>query len=122
VRALLLSLTLSSIAISAIAAQEEGGSPEISAAKEAIIDMLKDPDSAKFTGVFVSPKFNWIVCGSVNGKNEYGGYAGPRRFIVFLDKQNSSPPNVNMEPSSVGKDWPDYCMSEEATADKRMTR
>src|SRR5690606_21122700 len=44
--------------------------------------VLKDGDSAEFSGLFVyryqgAP----IVCGRVNAKNSFGGYGGYQRFI-----------------------------------------
>ena len=63
---------------------------------------LKDPDSAKFTGEFLSRSDNPAspvisLCGQVNAKNSYGGYGGFSAFIVnsdmqvvFYDKQQAS--------------------------------
>lgn len=48
-------------------------------AKAAIRDALKDPDSAKFKGVFVNPATK-AVCGEVNAKTPMGGYMGYRKF------------------------------------------
>ena len=41
--------------------------------------MLIDPESARFTGVVRHPETG-AICGFVNAKNRYGGYAGPRLF------------------------------------------
>ncbi len=67
-------------------------SPEdlaIQAAKADVAKLLKDPDSAKFTDVFVvhlteKGKYPAIigVCGMVNGKNAFGAYAGASRFAA----------------------------------------
>ena len=57
----------------------------ITDAKETIANSLKDPESARFRNVFVSPKM-LAVCGDVNAKNSMGGYVGFRRFIVAKDK------------------------------------
>ena len=51
---------------------------------------LRDPDSAKFSDVTAhrSPVGTGAspapiqVCGTVNSRNGFGGYVGPRRFIV----------------------------------------
>jgi len=47
-------------------------------AKEAVTKNLKDPSSADFRNV------RWVsggdVCGEVNAKNSFGGYAGFQRF------------------------------------------
>ena len=49
-------------------------------AKETILSMLKDPDSAKFGDVFVGR--NGTMCGTVNSKNSFGGYTGAQVFTV----------------------------------------
>ena len=47
-------------------------------AKSAVSNQLKDPSSAQFRNlVEVSPG---VVCGEVNAKNSFGGYAGFKRF------------------------------------------
>lgn len=51
--------------------------------KDAIIEKLKDPDSAKFRNVrFYSGGGVPVVCGQVNAKNAFGGYTGFERFIA----------------------------------------
>lgn len=56
----------------------------IDKAKAQVIDMLKDPDSAKFYDVHVSinTKGDKSVCGFVNSKNSYGGYVGKQPFFM----------------------------------------
>ena len=60
---------------------------------------LKDPEAARYTfepitnavgvfdagfgSTFHSP--GWFMCGTINGKNSYGGYVGAERFIVRFD-------------------------------------
>lgn len=58
-------------------------------AKNEVVRMLKDPDSAKFDyNVMVTKvdslgtKDRYAVCGKVNAKNSFGGYTGEKRFIV----------------------------------------
>ena len=47
---------------------------------------LNDPKSAVFEDVFVSRKAGPpVVCGLVNAKNSFGGYAGRERFVVAGD-------------------------------------
>lgn len=58
----------------------------VAAAQDVIRDSLKDPESARFRGVFISPKGR-AVCGDVNAKNSMGGYVGFRRFIVARDRR-----------------------------------
>jgi hypothetical protein len=45
---------------------------------------LRDPSSAQFRNVerVVQPDGRVSVCGEINGKNAYGGYAGFTRFVV----------------------------------------
>lgn len=54
--------------------------PAIVAAEDSVRKMLKDPESAKFTDTHKA--HTGAVCGLVNAKNSYGGYAGASRFIV----------------------------------------
>lgn len=44
----------------------------------------KDPSSAQFTDLVVVTQNGWnsALCGSVNGKNSYGGYVGAKKFYV----------------------------------------
>ena len=53
------------------------------AAEELVKSKLKDPDSARFRNVRVTPYgSNHVVCGEVNGKNAYGGYVGFTPFVA----------------------------------------
>ncbi|MGY8590652.1 hypothetical protein QRO08_15945 [Paracidovorax citrulli] len=48
---------------------------------------LKDPDSAKFRNIKLAKTDTagaWVMCGEVNAKNSYGGYAGFGRFMGML--------------------------------------
>lgn len=56
-------------------------------AKRAIEMMLKDPDSAKFTGPNRGKVNTGSWCGYVNAKNSFGGYVGDKSFIVMFDDQ-----------------------------------
>lgn len=53
----------------------------IAQAQEQITSMLNDPDSARFSGVAISPSTG-AVCGIVSAKNSLGGYGEPQRYIV----------------------------------------
>lgn len=57
---------------------------------------LRDPSSAQFRNVekIVQPDGGTGVCGEINGKNAYGGYAGFTRFVVDGSR-------VLIEPSEV---------------------
>jgi hypothetical protein len=51
--------------------------------KDALTRNYKDPSAAQFTNLVVGENsFQKTLCGSVNGKNSYGGYIGVKRFYV----------------------------------------
>lgn len=51
--------------------------------KSSIEEILKDADSAKFSGVFISfYSDSPVTCGQVNAKNSFGGYAGFKDFVA----------------------------------------
>jgi hypothetical protein len=63
--------------------------PEIlDAAVAAVVNDLRDPGSAQFRGL-VMAKPN-VLCGFVNGKNGFGGYAGFTPFLYNAANRNSS--------------------------------
>lgn len=80
---------------------------------------LKDPDSAKFTGLHVfrfeaqNKVFN-VTCGLVNAKNSYGGYAGVHRFWVnnglYTQTHDYIMPDVRGD-FTAGK-WQDACFKD----------
>jgi hypothetical protein len=56
--------------------------------KQAVIDGLRDPDSAKFRDVAqfsptIGGEKRFVYCGEVNAKNGFSGYAGFEPFIAF---------------------------------------
>lgn len=60
-------------------------------AEQVIKSNLKDPDSAKFSELYVVPytgknstEAMMTVCGYVNAKNSFGGYTGNKRFAVLI--------------------------------------
>lgn len=55
----------------------------IETSKTTAANSLRDPSSARFEGVRVSYKLNGkpVVCGYVNAKNGFGGYAGRMRWM-----------------------------------------
>ena len=68
-------------------------------AKNLLTQDYKDPASAQFTNLVVSEDANRrTLCGSVNGKNSYGGYVGSNRF--FVSWAGSSTPIVWNESES----------------------
>lgn len=56
------------------------------AARQAILDSMRDPDSAKITDIKVyrGNAGAEFACGNVNAKNEFGGYTGLQAFHVRL--------------------------------------
>lgn len=62
--------------------------------EEAIRSQLKDPDSAKFSGMTKPRKevmvenrqfiYGYSTCVFVNAKNSYGGYVGKQLYWVFI--------------------------------------
>jgi hypothetical protein len=57
----------------------------IEEAKAALLDTLRDPDSAKF--FFMVERKKDIVCGWVDAKATDGGYVGKRRWMYSLGKK-----------------------------------
>jgi hypothetical protein len=55
----------------------------IAKGQDAVRATLKDPDSAQFRKTYLSKieSGGSAICGEVNSKNSYGGYAGFQRFI-----------------------------------------
>ncbi len=81
--------------------------------EDAIRNLLKDPDSAKFTGLTAPRKevmvenhafvYGYASCVNVNAKNSYGGYTGNslywvfyRNNIVLRIKNTEQPPSRNI--------------------------
>jgi hypothetical protein len=67
------------------------GDAEINLAKEAITKMMRDPDSVVFSEVFfasdrksASGYYVPVVCGTVNGRNGFGGMTGPKHFVAVM--------------------------------------
>lgn len=65
--------------------------PEIEAAKRALKNAAKDPDSVQFRNVTVIPGTQ-EVCGEYNARNGYGGYNGFKPF--WVNKPTSEDPVV----------------------------
>lgn len=63
--------------------------------REAMISTLKDAESARFKSIRYAPSDAagmWEMCGEVNAKNSYGGYAGFTRFYGVVAKNAKEPP------------------------------
>lgn len=63
---------------------------QIETAKNAVLDQLIDPESARFYRIYgtltSAPNKEPRVCGEVNAKNRMGGYTGRKRFVVASGK------------------------------------
>lgn len=63
---------------------------EIDMVKQAVVDGLKDPDSARFGSRFWEARGiergpgDKAYCGYVNARNSYGGFTGEQLFLVQL--------------------------------------
>src|SRR5690606_29384101 len=53
--------------------------------KDAITRDLADPLAAQFRNVRQSNRHDFVVCGEMNAKNQYGGYVGFRKFWMDTD-------------------------------------
>lgn len=79
-------------------------------AKRAVLDRLKDPESARFGKMSIIHMHNGahvieVVCGQVNAKTEYGGYAGMTGFAYIgeatsLVRVNFQNPAIDTTPLS----------------------
>jgi hypothetical protein len=73
-------------------------------AKQAVLKILKDPDSAKFENLFIVADSHGprTICGVVNAKNGYGGYNGATPFGYLIDRDKA----VMLDTSPSGSDEP----------------
>ncbi|MBP1179967.1 hypothetical protein [Methylobacterium sp. PvR107] len=65
---------------------------QIEAVKKGVRQSLRDPDSARFDRPFIAARDSagiLKVCGFVNAKNTYGGYAGDTAFVGTMFKNNT---------------------------------
>jgi hypothetical protein len=49
--------------------------------EQSVCDHLKDPDSAQFSNIQLTPSGN-ALCGNVNARNGFGGYTGAKAFVA----------------------------------------
>lgn len=64
--------------------------PDIVKAKNAVSRSLKDPESAKFENLYkTTDGLMPIVCGEVNSRNGYGGYAGRTPFVYVASSDHA---------------------------------
>lgn len=73
--------------------QQSGSADEAvyEAAKKAVLQELKDPNSAQFGPLVRQTKPNVrgeptdLICGAVNARNSFGGYSGMSGFVYFVN-------------------------------------
>lgn len=60
-------------------------------ARATVLAMLKDPASAQFGGIYGArkPDGTIYVCGMVNARNGFGGYAGAAPFTGYFESDRS---------------------------------
>ena len=71
-------ITIVAVGLSCVGCSSKD-SKAIKAVESAVREQLRDPNSATFSNVRVVG--GNIVCGEVNSKNAFGGYAGRQRFL-----------------------------------------
>ncbi|MGD0076580.1 MAG: hypothetical protein ABSD31_19955 [Candidatus Binataceae bacterium] len=94
------------------------GYAEIFMAKEAITKMMRDPDSAVFGDVFfvndrksATGYYVPVVCGTVNGKNGFGGMTGQKRFVALMSDIASGVWMEGTTPQNVfAPEWNRFCV------------
>lgn len=71
-------------------------------AKEFLIPHLKDPESAQFRN-------QKGLCGEVNAKNSFGGYAGFKRFIAGGENLVFLEDDKRLEAGAFQAAWDKFC-------------
>lgn len=89
------------LAILAMAGCKPSNDQVTDIAKKEIREIMKDPDSAKFSDLLTKEigsgsngKFAYCVIGNVNGKNSFGAYSGPTPFAMTLVLESGSLPFI----------------------------
>lgn len=99
------------------------GTPERAAAmRSAVVDQLREPESAFFRDVTVrkvrgaGERDAHIVCGKVQGRNGYGGLGQPMAFFVTDRVAILPDPGPGEDAArlrSIGADvWSDFCVTD----------
>lgn len=86
----------------------------IERAEHTVRTRLRDPDSASFRSVFVTPN-GLMVCGEVNAKNGFGGYVGYRAFLAVGDSVDIA---QDGESSALAQSRSAVCMDKSPRAKK----
>lgn len=82
-------LSIAIIALLALPASAQTPAPGVKAAREAVESKLSDPLAAQYRSLVEKTVINKknepmkVVCGEVNAKNVFGGYAGFAPFIYL---------------------------------------
>lgn len=79
--------------------------------KEAILNTLKDPDSAQFQNING-------YCGEVNSKNSYGGYVGFKRY-VSIDGAVLLEDSEGVDPETFAIIWEAHCTPNKLSVKER---
>lgn len=83
------------IVISQLAASQTAPTLNEKLLREAMVNHLKDAESARFKSIVYKPsgpEGMWEMCGEVNAKNAFGGYVGFTKFIGAVVKHGKKPP------------------------------
>ena len=66
-------------------------------AQDAVRSRMRDPASAQFKALRAGTDRDGatVVCGVVNARNGFGGYAGPSAFHVRIISGTASPPTID---------------------------
>lgn len=97
------------------AKQHQAEYTELAFAKATIQSRMRDPGSTVFganTTAYSDRKYKGqpavVVCGSVNAKNGFGGYSGPRNF-VFIRSSNIFAIDNDDDNSTFVRLWKSLC-------------
>lgn len=82
--------------VAPVAYAQKAPPADLRAIKAALAEKLKDGESARVKDVAFAPKAGsttglWDMCGAVNAKNSYGGYAGFSRFYGVAGPSETRP-------------------------------
>lgn len=114
-----LSALLCMVAATGVEASEPNLEQAKSLARARMVEVLRDPDSARFRNVRYSVQSDGriIFCGEVNARNGLGGYTGYMLFVTSVTRDLS----VNVEIASarnassrmvVASVWPIVCQGD----------
>lgn len=90
---------------------------DVSRVQEIVKSKLRDPESARFSNISAQNRLysdgstQTVICGLVNSKNGFGGYAGATAFSVFQDKEGKLSLGVIDESSELGLALDGHCQT-----------